>query len=167
MKTNRQSSVVGARCYIDGELVAENVNFRLPEITFQNAEVVALGNVSIPIHQLPENLECAITFIGVDSGLRKALRSGKVSLEFRWAVAEVAVDNSVSNVGKKFFADGIVSTIPAISPSIGEAGDNEVAFTCFRVELFSDGERCYCIDKMAGKVVIGDDEPTATLESLL
>lgn len=43
-----------------------------------------MGNMTVPLIGLLENMELSITKIGVDNGLRRMNRLEKQSFEFRW-----------------------------------------------------------------------------------
>ena len=61
--------VVADTVYSGGVLVAKDVTFTLPGIEFLTADVQAMGNLTVPLIGLLENMELAITKIGVDMGL--------------------------------------------------------------------------------------------------
>ena len=60
--------VVADTVYSGGVLVAKDVTFTLPGIEFLTADVQAMGNLTVPLIGLLENMELAITKIGVDMG---------------------------------------------------------------------------------------------------
>ena len=60
--------VVADTVYDGGVLVAKDVAFTLPGIEFLTADVQAMGNMTVPLIGLLENMELAITKIGVDMG---------------------------------------------------------------------------------------------------
>lgn len=63
--------VVADTVYADSTLVAKDVAFTLPGIEFLTADVQAMGNMTVPLIGLLENMELSITKIGVDNGLRR------------------------------------------------------------------------------------------------
>ena len=66
--------VVADTVYADSTLVAKDVAFTLPGIEFLTADVQAMGNMTVPLIGLLENMELSITKIGVDNGLRRMNR---------------------------------------------------------------------------------------------
>lgn len=62
--------MVANTAYVDNTLVARDVAITLPEVTPQTSDTQAMGTLSLPIWQLLENMELAITKIGLDLGLR-------------------------------------------------------------------------------------------------
>lgn len=53
-----------------------------------------MGNMTVPLIGLLENMELSITKIGVDNGLRRMNRLEKQSFEFRWVQNVVKSDGS-------------------------------------------------------------------------
>jgi len=64
-----KGAVVADTVYADNVLVAKDVSFTLPGIEFVTADVQAMGNMTVPLVGLLENMELAITKIGVDMGV--------------------------------------------------------------------------------------------------
>ena len=61
--------VIGVTVYSEGTLVARDAAITLPEVTPLTADLAAMGTFSLPIWQLLEHMETAITKIGADMGL--------------------------------------------------------------------------------------------------
>lgn len=95
--------VVADTVYADSTLVAKDVAFTLPGIEFLTADVQAMGNMTVPLIGLLENMELSITKIGVDNGLRRMNRLEKQSFEFRWVQNVVKSDGSTATEGCKAF----------------------------------------------------------------
>ena len=91
--------VVADTVYADSTLVAKDVAFTLPGIEFLTADVQAMGNMTVPLIGLLENMELSITKIGVDNGLRRMNRLEKQSFEFRWVQNVVKSDGSTATEG--------------------------------------------------------------------
>ena len=72
--------VVADTVYADSTLVAKDVAFTLPGIEFLTADVQAMGNMTVPLIGLLENMELSITKIGVDNGLRRMKAELRVPL---------------------------------------------------------------------------------------
>ena len=104
--------VVADTVYADSTLVAKDVAFTLPGIEFLTADVQAMGNMTVPLIGLLENMELSITKIGVDNGLRRMNRLEKQSFEFRWVQNVVKSDGSTATEGCKAF----VRTMPGSFP---------------------------------------------------
>ena len=88
--------VVADTVYADSTLVAKDVAFTLPGIEFLTADVQAMGNMTVPLIGLLENMELSITKIGVDNDLRRMNRLKKQSFEFRWVQNVVKSDGSTA-----------------------------------------------------------------------
>lgn len=167
MFVNKFGPVVADKVLIDNKLVARDVAITLPEVTPVTADVAAMGTMSIPIWALLENMEAAITKIGVDSGLRDAIKPDMKPLEFRWAQTVTDANGNTKNVGCKAFLKGIPTKIPGISLAVGEATENEVTFSVTRYGLFVNGEEMFLIDRLAGICRIGGKDYAGDINSLL
>lgn len=105
--------VVADTVYADNTLVAKDVAFTLPGLEFMTADVMAMGNMTVPLVGLLENMELTITKIGVDMGLSRLGRLEKQNLEFRWVQNVVKSDGTQGTEGCKAF----VRVMPAALPS--------------------------------------------------
>ena len=146
--------VIGTTAYSDGKLVARDTAITLPEVTPLTADLQAMGTFSLPIWQLLEHMETAITKIGVDMGLRALIKPDMKPLEFRWVQTVTNANGVTKNVGCKAFIKGIPNKIPGIGVTVGEASENECTIATTRYNLFVDGQEVFLIDRMAGIVRI-------------
>ena len=89
--------VVADTVYADSTLVAKDVAFTLPGIEFLTADVQAMGNMTVPLIGLLENMELSITKIGVDNGLRRMNSHKRQSNEFRRDFFVEKTDGSKAN----------------------------------------------------------------------
>ena len=158
--------VVGTTAYSEGKLVARDTAITLPEVTPLTADLQAMGTFSLPIWQLIENMETAITKIGVDMGLRALIKPDMKPLEFRWVQTVTDASGVTTNVGCKAFIKGIPNKIPGIGVTVGEASENECTIATTRYNLFVDGQEMFLIDRMAGIVRIAGKD-YADINSLL
>lgn len=146
--------VVGTTAYCEGVLVARDTAITLPEVTPITADLQAMGTFSLPIWQLIENMETAITKIGADLGLRALIKPDMKPLEFRWVQTVTDANGTTKNVGCKAFIKGIPNKIPGIGVTVGEASENECTIATTRYNLFVDGQEMFLIDRLAGIVRI-------------
>ena len=158
--------VIGTTVYSNGKLVARDTAITLPEITPVTADLAAMGTFSLPIWQLLENLETAITSIGVDMGLRELIAPDMKPLEFRWVQTVTDANGATRNVGCKAFIKGIPNKIPGIGVTVGEASENETTIATTRYNLFVDGQEMFLVDRLAGIVRIAGKN-YADMNSLL
>lgn len=162
-----QGPVVADSAYIEDKLVARDVAATLPEITPTMVDVQAMGTMSLPIWQLIENMELALTKIGVDLGLCSMIEPKMKPIELRW-VQNVTDENGITkNVGCKAFFRGVPSKIPGVGLTVGEQVENEVTFTVTRYNLFVDGREMYLIDRLAGIVRINGTDYAGAISSML
>lgn len=146
--------VIGTTVYADGKLVARDTAITLPEVTPVTADLAAMGTLSLPIWQLLENMETAITKIGADMGLRQIIKPDMKPLEFRWVQTITDANGVTKNVGCKAFIKGIPNKIPGIGITVGEASENECTIATTRYNLFVDGVEMFLVDRLAGVVRI-------------
>lgn len=165
MRRAKNGAILGVGLYVDNELVAENVSFTPPAVSFASSEVNGYGAMTLPAYTLPEAMECSIDFAGLDDGLVASLVGRQI--ECRWASTSISPDGSQRNVGYKAFCKVFPKTVPSIAISVGEAGSNSVSFDCTRYELFVDGVSSVCIDKEAGVTRLGNVTLSEDLASLL
>lgn len=158
--------VIGVTVYSENKLVARDTAITLPEVTPVTADLQAMGTFSLPIWQLLENMETAITKIGVDLGLRELITPAMKPLEFRWVQTVTDASGTTRNVGCKAFIKGIPNKIPGIGITMGEASENECTIATTRYNLFVDGQEMFLIDRLAGIVRIANKN-YAELNSLL
>lgn len=158
--------VVGDTVYSDNKLVARDVSITLPEITPMSADVQAMGTLSLPIWQLIEHMEAAITKIGVDAGLISLIKPDMKPIEIRWVHTITDANGTTRNVGCKVFLKGVPNKIPGIGLELGSASENEVTLGLTRYNLIVDGKEMWLIDRLAGIVRI-DGKDYADIGSML
>lgn len=159
-------AVVADTVYSEDVLVARDVAVTLPEVTPQTADLAMMGTFSMPIWQLIEHMEAAITKIGVDKGLRSLVVPNMKPLEFRWVQTVTDANGATKNVGCKAFLKGIPMKLPEIGIEIGSASENEATIGLVGYRLFVDGEEMWHIDRGAGIVRIAGID-YADMDSLL
>ena len=92
--------VVADTVYADSTLVAKDVAFTLPGIEFLTADVQAMGNMTVPLIGLLENMELSITKIGVDNGLRRMNRLVEVG-------SATEAENTYNVTRLQIYANGV------------------------------------------------------------
>ena len=162
-----QGPVIADTVYVDNKLVAKDVAATLPEITPVTVDLQVMGTMSLPIWQLLENLEAAITKIGIDYGLRAMIKPDMKPIEFRWVQTVTDATGVSKNVGCRAFLSCIPNKIPGISLAIGEQSESECTFSVTRYGLFVDGEEMFLIDRLAGIVRIDGKDYASEIEAML
>lgn len=140
--------VVADTVYDDGVLVAKDTSFTLPAIEFLTADVQAMGNMTVPLIGLMENLEVAITKIGLDKGLGRMNRLEKHNLEFRWVQNVVKADGSQSVEGCKAFVRTLPGTIPELGVEVGSATESENTYNVTRMQIYVGGREYLLVDRL-------------------
>ena len=164
---NISGPVVASTAYVNNVLVARDVAITLPEVTPTTVDVQAMGTMSLPVWPLLENLEAAITKIGVDNGLGSMLKPKPLPLELRWVQTATDANATTKNVGCKAFLRGIPNKIPEIGLTVGEASENECTFTLTRYQLMVDGAEMFLIDRLAGILRIAGKDYASGLNNML
>lgn len=159
--------IVANTVYANKGLVAKDVGVTLPEVAPQTADIEAMGTMSIPMWNRLEDMETAITKIGVDKGLGKMIKGEKLAIEVRFVQSVTLADGTIKNVGCKAFLSLIPKVIPGIELAVGEPTENEVTATTLRYQLYVDGKELWCIDRLAGICRIGGKDYGAAIQKLL
>ena len=152
--------------YDGGKLVARDVAVTLPEVAAATFDVQAMGTMTLPDWSRIENMEAAITRIGVDKGLATMSKPGAKDLEFRGVQPVTDANGNTKNVGVKAFIKGFSNKIPGIGATVGEVSENELTYAVSRYQLFVDNQEMWCIDRLAGICRI-DGVNYASSDSLL
>lgn len=158
--------VVADTAYVGGKLLARDVALTLPEVAPMTAELAAMGTFELPVWQLIEQLEAAITKIGLDMGFRSAITPDMKTYEFRWVQTVTDATGQTKNVGCKAFLRGIPLNLPEIGLEVGSASEHELRISLVRYNLFVDGKEMWNIDRLAGIVKIAGKD-YANLDSML
>lgn len=159
--------VVADTVYCDNKLVARDVSATLPEVTAMTADVQAMGTLSLPIWQLVEHMETAITKIGVDLGFASLIQPDMKAIELRWAQTVTDANGNTKNVGCKAFIKGIPNKIPGVGLEIGATIEGEITLATTRYNLFVDGKEICLIDKLAGICRINGKDYAGDIGSML
>ena len=147
--------ITGVTVYVNNTLAARDVTLTLPEVTATAVDVQAMGTMSLPIWSMLDNMELAITKIGIDKGLRSMITPDAQNYETRFVQTVTDENGNTKNVGCKAFIKGIANKIPGIAVTMGEASENETTITVTRYQLMVDGQEMFLIDRLAGICRIG------------
>lgn len=159
--------VVADTVYSDNVLVAKDTAFTLPGIEFLTADVQAMGNMSVPLIGLLENMELSITKIGIDHGLSRMNRLEKQNFEFRWVQNVVKSDGSTSVEGCKAFVRTMPGSFPEIGVEVGNASEQENTYNVTRLQIYANGEEVLCVDRLSQILRINGVDYMSKITSLL
>lgn len=159
--------VVADTVYVGNKLVARDVSATLPEVTATTADLQAMGTLSLPIWQLVEHMETAITKIGVDLGFASLIKPDMKSIELRWVQTVTDANGNTKNVGCKAFIKGIPNKIPGVGLEVGAAIEGEITLATTRYSLIVDGKEICLIDKLAGICRINGKDYAGDIGSML
>lgn len=159
--------VVADTVYSGGTLVARDVAFTLPGIEFLTADVQAMGNMTVPLVGLLENMELAITKIGLDNGLKKLNTLEKQNLEFRWVQNVVKSDGSQSVEGCKAFVRTLPAATPEIGVEVGSAPEEEITYNVTRLQIYVNGGEYLTVDRLSQILRVNGKDYMSKINSLL
>ena len=159
--------VVADTVYADNVLVAKDVAFTLPGIEFTTADVQAMGNMTVPLVGLLENMELAITKVGIDKGLSRMNRLEKQNFEFRWVQNVVKSDGSTSVEGCKAFVRTMPGSIPETGVEIGSAPESENTYNVTRMQIYAAGVEILCVDRLSQILRINGKDYMSKINNLL
>ena len=159
--------VVADTVYCENKLVARDVAATLPEVTAMTADVQAMGTLSLPVWQLIENMETAITKIGIDLGFASLIKPDMKAIELRWVQTVTDASGNTKNVGCKAFIKAVPNKIPGVGLEIGSAIEGEITLTTTRYNLFVDGKEICLIDNLSGICRINGKDDAGDIGSLL
>lgn len=159
--------VIADTVYADGTLVAKDVAFTLPGVEFMTADVQAMGNLSVPLIGLMENMELTITKIGIDNGLRRMNRLEKQSFEFRWVQNVVKSDGSTSQEGCKAFVRTMPGSFPELGVEVGNATEGENTYNVTRMQIYANGTEILLVDRLSQILRINGTDYYSKISNLL
>lgn len=159
--------VVADTVYADNTLVARDTSFTLPGIEFLTADVQAMGTMTVPLIGLLENMELAVTKIGVDKGLSRLNRLEKQNIEFRWVQSVISSDGSQSTEGCKAFVRTLPSNIPEISVETGSATEVEITYNVTRLQIYANGTEVLCVDRLSHILRVNGKDYYKSIDNLL
>ena len=159
--------VVADTVYSGNTLVAKDTSFTLPGISFLTADVQAMGNMSVPLIGLLENMELAITKIGIDKGLGSMNKLEKQNFEFRWVQNVVKADGSQAVEGCKAFVRTLPGSFPETGVELGSAAEQENTYNVTRMQIYANGEEIVCVDRLSQILRINGKDYYSEISSLL
>ena len=159
--------VVADTVYADNTLVAKDTAFTLPGIEFMTADVQAMGNMSVPLIGLLENMELSITKIGIDKGLGRMNRLEKQNFEFRWVQNVVNSDGSTSVEGCKAFVRTMPGSFPETGVEVGSAPEHENTYNVTRMQVYANGVEILCVDRLSQILRINGKDYMKNINNLL
>lgn len=159
--------VVADTVYADNVLVAKDTTFTLPGLAFLTADVQAMGNMTVPLIGLLENMELAITKIGIDNGLSRMNKLNKQNFEFRWVQNVVKSDGSTGVEGCKAFVRTMPGAFPETGVEIGSAPEQENTYNVTRMQVFANGEEILCVDRLSQILRINGVDYMTQINNLL
>ena len=162
-----KSAVVADSVYANKVLVARDTAFTLPGVEFMTADVQAMGNMTVPLIGLLENMQLSITKIGIDKGLSRMNRLEKQNFEFRWVQNVVKSDGSMKPEGCKAFVRTMPGSFPEMGVEIGSPSENENTYNVTRIQIYAGGEEILLVDRLSQILRIDGKDYMAQIRNLL
>lgn len=162
-----KSAVVADTVYADNVLVAKDTSFTLPGLEFVTADVQAMGNMSVPLIGLLENMELTVNKIGIDAGLSRLNRLEKQNLEFRWIQNVVKADGTAGHEGCKAFIRTMPGSIAEIGVEVGSASEHENTYNVTRMQVYVAGEEILCVDRLSQVLRVNGVDYMGNINNLL
>lgn len=159
--------VVADTVYADGVLVAKDTTFTLPGLEFMTADVQAMGNMTVPLIGLLENMELAITKVGIDTGLSRMSRLKKQNFEFRWVQNVVKSDGSTAVEGCKAFVRTMPGTISELGVEMASAPESENTYNVTRMQVYANGVEVCCVDRLSQILRVNGEDYMKKITNLL
>lgn len=159
--------VVADTVYADNKLVAKDTTFTLPGIEFITADLQAMGNMTVPLIGLMNNLELSISKIGMDAGLSRMNRLEKQNFEFRWVQNVVKSDGSMAVEGCKAFVRTMPGSFPEMGVEVGNATEHENTYNVTRMQIYANGEEVVCVDRLSQILRINGKDYMKNIVNLL
>ena len=162
-----KGAIVADTVYSESKLVGKDVGFTLPAVTLQTGDVQAMGTMSVPLIGLLDDMELAITKIGIDLGLSKLSRLEKQSLEFRWVQNVVKSDGSTGVEGCKAFVRCMPKALPGIGVELGSASENELTYGVSRLQIYCAGTEYLLVDRLSQILRVDGKDYMTSISTLL
>lgn len=166
MSLNLKGPFLATKVLCGNDVVAEDVKFTLPEVTFQTVEHQALGKIEVPI-PLTDAMEAGITYIGEDKGLYKMLTLENKTFEFRYVQQETKKSGEQKNIACKVFIKGIAKGIPGGDIEVGSSFEGAITIAVMRYQKFVDGKETVLVDKLKGILKINGKDYAKDIKSLI
>ncbi len=162
-----KGAIVADTVYSESRLVGKDVGFTLPAVTLQTGDVQAMGTMSVPLIGLLDDMELAITKIGIDLGLSKLSRLEKQNLEFRWVQNVVKSDGSTGVEGCKAFVRCMPKALPGIGVELGSASENELTYGVSRLQIYCAGIEYLLVDRLSQILRVDGKDYMTSISTLL
>lgn len=158
--------ILADKVLADNDIVAEDVTFTLPDVSFLKGDYKATGNLSLPI-PLVEAMEASITKIGLNRKLSKIQKPEPVSFEFRAVQNDLKVDGTNTQTGIKAFIRGVPNKVAGGSIEPGASWSGEITISVLRYQLIVDGEEQILIDPLKQIIKIDGTDYGQSIKSYL
>lgn len=153
--------------YSDGVLVAKDVSFSFSGADFKTVTMNAMGDMTVPLLGLFDNMDLTITKIGVDMGLGTMNKLEKQNIEMRFVQTRIQSDSAVGNIGCKAFYRTLPAGLPGLEAEPGSTIEVPVKLNVTRAQLYADGEEVYCVDRLAGILRYYGKDYMTSIDNLL
>lgn len=146
---------------------ADNVTITLPDLSFSTTDVNILGTLSVPDFTRIDNFSVSIN-IANDNPDSAPLK--QIGLQ-EWKITYcIGVINSATGLEQfipyTIYCKGYISSIPLGTIEQGGDGLVEISMNCTSIKKQQGTETLFEIDRLNGKIKIGDTDYSSSINSL-
>lgn len=153
--------------YVNNALAARDVKFSFSGADFKTVTMSAMGDMTVPLPGLFDNMDLTITKIGVDMGLGSMNGLEKQNIELRFAQTKIEADGTAKQAGCKAFFRTLPSGIPGFDVEVGNAAEVPLKYNVTRAQLYADGKEVFCVDRLAGVLRYNGKDYMTSVNNLL
>jgi Phage tail tube protein FII len=163
-------SVIAHKLLADNVEIDDNVSCELPSIEFDTTEVKGagiLGTVDMPSPAQIKPMSYKISSRSINKKTTALAKTGKQSLELRFARDVVQSDGTVIPGSTKIFITGICKKYEPGKVEQGSTMDGSLEFEVIRYRQVIEGVETLLIDKFAYQYVVNGVDYMAAIRAIL
>lgn len=159
--------VIGDSVYCDKKLVARDVTCTIPMPKWQTADIEANGTLSVPLVGRADNMDFAVTKVGVDEGYAAMCVPGAHDVEVRWVDPVIDDKGVVHQIGKRAYMRTLAGSPADIGLENGSVSELETTFPVLRVRIVENGVETFVYDRLAGTLRVNGKDYSGNKERFL
>ena len=163
-------SVIAHKLLADNIEIDDNVSCELPSIEFESTEVKGagiLGTVDMPSPAQIKAMSFKSSSRSVNTKTAALAKTGKQSLELRFARDVIKSDGTVIPASTKIFITGVVKKYEPGKVEQGSTMDGSVEFEVLRYRQVIEGEETLLIDKFNYQYVVNGVDYMQAIRAIL
>lgn len=163
-------SVIAHKFFADNVEIDDNVSCELPSIEFDTTEVKGagiLGTVDMPSPAQIKAMSFKINSRSVNKKTAALAKTGKQSLELRFARDVIQADGTIIPASTKIFITGVTKKYEPGKVEQGSTMDGNMEFEVLRYRQVIEGEEVLLIDKFNYQYVVNGTDYMAAIRAIL